>query len=660
MPNGVTIVFGGDDAGMIQAFQAVLKEQAKAEAATKKMNAAYRETAKEAAGLEREAKKIFEGTRTPMEEYTGRLKRLEELHKAGKISTETHRRAAVEAMDRLAKQSRVLSAEEEEAAQKKQALIDEARRKQEELGRSGQRVWDQTRTPLERYNAKLLDLNRLVQKGAIDQETFRRATQRAKDELDRAGEAGQKAFGPQALSMLSRFGTALGITGGVAGAVALVRKEYQSLIETQKEAGRLSVGAAGAESAALANLAPETTQERESYLKQARAIARRRGVPLSAVHMRAADALSARGEGSVADAMRAVELSLQYSPSDEAAGKAAAGAALDIARAGKVTDVQALGFLQDVGVKARVTDPRKVAENIAPVIAAAVANQGDLQTGGALWATLTQAGVDVRGEKSRTAIQSFARQLSQALPDVKTLDERIRYMQSHAAQREEFLGKMSLEMFAKTPMEALLRGGKEAQVYEQFRRDLPTPEEAETRFRRRLAVREASALQQTAHLSRALEGTIEGLAVANQTTARLGVIKEKFGALLKQTGMGATASMLSELGTEARGGGIADFRRQLEAREKDILERSGDWEGWSYRRRPHTAAVPGHYNADWSYTPGTPPKPIPSDVDREQAAVLRSLIEVLREIERNTSESTALQRDAQRRPDPALSHSDHE
>lgn len=50
----------------------------------------------------------------------------------------------------------------------------------------GQQVWNDTRTPLEQYNAQLEHLGLLLQKGAIDQDTYSRAVAQAKETLDQA------------------------------------------------------------------------------------------------------------------------------------------------------------------------------------------------------------------------------------------------------------------------------------------------------------------------------------------------------------------------------------------------------------------------------------------------------------------------------------------
>ena len=47
-----------------------------------------------------------------------------------------------------------------------------------DLERAAKRVFDETRSPMERHNKQMAELNRLVESGAIDQDTYRRAVDR--------------------------------------------------------------------------------------------------------------------------------------------------------------------------------------------------------------------------------------------------------------------------------------------------------------------------------------------------------------------------------------------------------------------------------------------------------------------------------------------------
>ena len=60
-------------------------------------------------------------------------------------------------------------------------------------------------TPLERYNKEMRQLKTALDAGKISQETFNRATQRAKTSLSEAGSAGQQAFGASAAASLKVY-----------------------------------------------------------------------------------------------------------------------------------------------------------------------------------------------------------------------------------------------------------------------------------------------------------------------------------------------------------------------------------------------------------------------------------------------------------------------
>lgn len=62
---------------------------------------------------------------------------------------------------------------------------EEAERKHLELVQEGQRVFDQTRTPLENLNAEYERLNRLLDAGVIEWDTYNRAVGAAQDEFDK-------------------------------------------------------------------------------------------------------------------------------------------------------------------------------------------------------------------------------------------------------------------------------------------------------------------------------------------------------------------------------------------------------------------------------------------------------------------------------------------
>lgn len=76
-----------------------------------------------------------------------------------------------------------------EAALKKLDALSEAKKKAEDMQSKGKSVFDETRTPMEKYTARLDELSELLNAGAIDWDTYGRSVRSAKSELEKSAEA---------------------------------------------------------------------------------------------------------------------------------------------------------------------------------------------------------------------------------------------------------------------------------------------------------------------------------------------------------------------------------------------------------------------------------------------------------------------------------------
>jgi len=523
--------------------------------------------------------KMSDAQAKAMQKVEGELKQqakeLENLQKSEQKSAAHKARAAARA-EQLTKQQmasrrelqrlvrevhrdEVRGAREAQRAQREKARA--IRRENEQMGREARQVWEQTATPLERYNAKVARLKQLLDAGKLSQDQYNRAVGQAKRKLDEAGRSGQDAFGPKAIGFAKQLAGALGIGAGVAGAVQLIRSEYEAMIEVQRTANQLSMTAAQAQESALTNLGATTEAGRDKFIQQVTRIAGDLGVSEAEVYKRASDALSARGDQPVSAAMQAVRSSFAFAPGDTAAGIAASGAALDIGAVTGATAPESLGYLQAVGQRARITDPRKLAVNLPPALRASMANGANARTAGALFAAMTQGMADPTGESSRTATISFAQQLRnfEGGPAWAGLSmrERIGRLQSDAEMRRQFLESASFEKRAQAPVEELLSGGSTAKAFAQFRQGLPGMEEAGELFRQASAVKSGAGLQKVARFTRALKGAKEALATGDPEGAMLGALREEFQPLLKQAGMPKITAQFAELTTFD--GGVEPF-----------------------------------------------------------------------------------------------------
>jgi hypothetical protein len=181
---------------------------------------AAKKAEEEATAVRQEGLAVFEATRTPAEQYIATIDRLGGLLQARAIDFQTYQRAIEQA----------------------QAAFDQ----QNVALQEGIRVFEETRTPAEQYEARLQRLQELLAQNAINQDTFNRATAQAKDAFDTAVKGSQKGA-----QELQGFLTQA-LTGGFEdGARGILRGFIQLLLQMQAQALAAKItqaifGAAGA------------------------------------------------------------------------------------------------------------------------------------------------------------------------------------------------------------------------------------------------------------------------------------------------------------------------------------------------------------------------------------------------------------------------------
>jgi chromosome segregation ATPase len=153
---------------------------------------------------------VFASTRTPVEKYSQQVEELQKLLTQGAIDQDTFNRAVASAQTDLDKTNESLA--------------------------QGRAVFDATRLPMEKYNAEMAKLDRLLKAGAIDQQTFNRAVASANKDL-KDGEAALRKSNTtrQAFVNLTKLaGTAA--LAAAAGLAAMVKRSA----ETADQIGKLS------------------------------------------------------------------------------------------------------------------------------------------------------------------------------------------------------------------------------------------------------------------------------------------------------------------------------------------------------------------------------------------------------------------------------------
>ena len=140
--------------------------------------------------------------------------------------------------EELATQARERATESKTRAARGTARLSEA-------AREAQRVWEETRTPLERYNIEIERLNRLLASGAIDQDTFNRAVDRAKEALDNATSSGSSMASTLSSSLSNLFTSAQNGAKSLEQALVGVLNQLSSMLINRAFQSMLGGGGGG-------------------------------------------------------------------------------------------------------------------------------------------------------------------------------------------------------------------------------------------------------------------------------------------------------------------------------------------------------------------------------------------------------------------------------
>lgn len=596
----IVVEMDADEAKMWQKFKRIENAEGGVEAALKAIGRAAKGAAGEQADLERAALRVLKSIETPQQRYNQQIAELNRLFVANKLTVDQFRAAVARVDGEYAKAT--------EATREMSDATKEAAKQNADLEQRARRVIESITTPQQRYNQKIAELSMLYGKAKLTLDQYRQAVRQVEGEYlkttqsaDEAGEAmedvadaaeetaesGSKAFGSAMLSQVKGLLGALGLGGGLAGLLGLINREYQAVIDRQAEAARQSMTAADAQIKFLRNLQPETEEERNQAIADVERLAMETGVSARDLYLRAGSAMSARGALSKEAAYKAVEASARLVPEDMGEGEDVAGAALDLM---KVTGSQnaeaAVGFLMETVRRARLTKTGAVARNVVQPLIASMGRGDTEQEAAALFAAITTGAGDARGEQSGTAMATLAQQLSEELPDLPSTRARIEAVQKSPQLQQKIIPELKGEAKTKGVMEQLLTGkGGISAAYQEYLATMPGVEESAQSYRDLVGLIQGTEIQRTARFGRTLDATMEQLATADQRGARIGLVREKFGPILRQTGMGALDTQLESLSVRASGDDLADFLRSLEEQERSLRRPGGETWQRAERRR---------------------------------------------------------------------------
>ena len=117
MAGEIAVKITSDEAKILDVYRKTTAELANMAQGMEKVSAASKRAAQEEAEMARQARRIFDDTRTPMEEYKRQLENLDKLYKAGSIDLQTYQRASKNAFTELETSARGAKGEVDKTGQ---------------------------------------------------------------------------------------------------------------------------------------------------------------------------------------------------------------------------------------------------------------------------------------------------------------------------------------------------------------------------------------------------------------------------------------------------------------------------------------------------------------------------------------------------------------
>lgn len=363
-----------------------------------------------------------------------------------------------------------------------------------ELNKTAKETAESVATPLEKYNARIAQLEKLMAAGKITADQYSRAIHQANKEMASSIREANKDLLTSGTVQKNIFDTAATnltkmATGwlSVSAAIKIATAAHQDKLRIEREAAEAQKGIAASQSEILLSVDSPVTQKK--MFESLGVIAQDAGVAdIRNVYRAAAEALNMSG-GDDQAALAAVRGAAQLTRHAPEQMGAYASGGVNIAKASGLTDMrQNFGLMLSLGQISPVKSPALLAENATPAIRSmtALVNDPDrvraTAEAAALFGTLSNAAADKTGAVTGTSAINFAkdlrgffedgisvgtgkkRQLIKPQADPGTLRGRIEALQKDEKLREAFLANTTLRAEYQAPIETLLRGGA-------FRRD---------------------------------------------------------------------------------------------------------------------------------------------------------------------------------------------
>lgn len=424
---------------------------------------------------------------------------------------------------------------EEQLREIKQAAK-EAHNEEKQSLREAARMYEEVRTPAERYKDEVQKIEKAYESGAIDQQTYNRQLAVQKQRLQEAeGQTNKTAA--SITNFIKGFAGFIGVQTLISG----VRSELEMLRKLADDARLENVSFAQVVSDTRNAFVSDETLSGEDLEQRliAGGEASRTSPKVFAAAMQ--DVFSAKGTATNEEAIQAAIAAFQLNPGDLESGRTLAARALDVRQATGSTDMMAnLGFMQQIQQNARVTSLAQVGQNIMPGVAGVMTTGDTPEQAAEFMTTLNSLMQDAEGAMTRTAGISLASQLREFLPEGGSTAERLSALQQDPEQARKFLAGASFERAAAPFIEQLVTGDPRAlQLQAERQRNIGALDASQgAALRQQIAEKESSERGQM--LAREQEATVsqEISRLKNRERSREGEARKILEDALAQTDLG--------------------------------------------------------------------------------------------------------------------------
>ncbi|MBC7855917.1 MAG: hypothetical protein IAF94_21015, partial [Pirellulaceae bacterium] len=305
------------------------------------------------------------------------------------------------------------------------------------------------------------EMQRSYEKAIANAEKYRaklEAAQKAGKETGKAVKDGADAGSSAIGGMIGKLGGMVAGYVSLEAGIQLVNAALQDQIDLQEKVANVQKTGADAERALLRNLGNISKTQQADVLAQIAGISKSSGVSHDVLKSAAAEAVSARGNLTIPQALAHMGQAARIAPESPSELAASSRALMNIASiTGSEDPKRNMAFLTDLMAQSPTSKLSDISQNALPGIAGVMGFGGTAEEAGGLTTVMASAMKDASMASSSTAAIQLARQVKDFTPGGPAED--IAFLQKNPAVRDAFLAKASFEAKALIPSKNILTAG---------------------------------------------------------------------------------------------------------------------------------------------------------------------------------------------------------